>query len=849
MYSKNEDEIFKILNSNIDGLNSKETKKRINDYGQNIIINKKKMPWILRFLKQFNDTMIIILLVVALLLYFYGYFYSHEYTDTIVILFVVFINAIVGFIQEEKATLVLRDLKKYETSTCKVKRDDKIIVINTKELVPGDIIYLESGETVPADIRILSCESLKVDESALTGESVPVQKNSEVLKNNLILQEQKNMLFLGTNITNGKCTGIVVSTGKNTEIGKIALSLNEIDRIETPLQLKIKELSKKITFIVFIILIFIFILALINKYTILEIIMLCSSLAVAAIPEGLPTVITITLSVGISNLAKKKTVVKQMQAVETLGAIDIICSDKTGTITQNKMTVKEEYVIDENMLNYICALCNDGLIYEDKYVGDPTETCLYEYLYNKKIDSLKLRKKCERILDIPFDSDRKMFTTLNKIDNDVYILCKGSMDSLIEKVNLSKNEKQEILDKVKNLSKGALRTLGFAYKKLNYVPKDIKELEKEENNLSFAGILGMIDPPRESVKKSVELCKNAGIRPIMITGDSIDTAIAIAKNVGIIDNDSEAILGSELDKYNDEELKNIVKRYSVYARVNPSHKERIVFALQNSGKIVAMTGDGVNDAPAIKDAHVGVGMGITGTDVTKSASDIVLMDDSFSTIVVAVEEGRRIYNNIRNNIVFSLSSNFAEIFTIIIGLLTKTTILLPIYILFIDLVTDSIPSICLSFEKSEDSIMNKKPRGINKPLFTPFIKSCIASSTIIETIFVVLTYFISLKMYGQETAMSLALLSMVVQEIVYSISCRNLKESVVKQGLFSNKAMNYGLLLILLIELIVFVTPIGKLISITLIDISLILIVFLINFMAIFIYELIKPFLVKWFKD
>ena len=849
MYSKTEEEIFKILNSNISGLDSKEAKKRLNDYGQNIILNKKKTLWILRFLKQFNDTMIIILFVVALLLYFYGYFYSHEYTDTIVILFVVFINAIVGFIQEEKATLILKDLKKYETSTCKVKRDGKIIVINTKELVPGDIIYLESGETVPADIRIFSCESLKVDESALTGESVPVVKSVDVLKENLIIQEQNNMLFLGTNITNGKCTGMVVSTGENTEIGKIALSLNEIDSIETPLQLKIKELSKKITFIVFIILIFIFILALINKYTILEIIMLCSSLAVAAIPEGLPTVITITLSVGISNLAKKKTVVKQMQAVETLGAIDIICSDKTGTITQNKMTVKEEYVIDEKMLNYICALCNDGLIYEDKYVGDPTETCLYDYLYNKKIDSLKLRKKCERILDIPFDSDRKMFTTLNKIDNDVYILCKGSMDSLIEKVNISKTEKQEVLDKVKNLSKNALRTLGFAYKKLDYIPKDIKELEKEENDLSFAGILGMIDPPRESVKKSVLLCKNAGIRPIMITGDSIDTATAIAKDVGIISNDDEAILGSELDKYNDKELKNIVKQYSVYARVNPSHKERIVFALQNSGKIVAMTGDGVNDAPAIKDAHVGVGMGITGTDVTKSASDIVLMDDSFSTIVVAVEEGRRIYNNIRNNIVFSLSSNFAEIFTIIIGLLSKTTILLPIYILFIDLVTDSIPSICLSFEKSEDGIMDKKPRGINKPLFTPFIKSCIASSAIIETIFVVLTYFISLKIYGQETAMSLALLSMVVQEIVYSISCRNLKQSVIKQGIFSNKAMNYGLLLILLIELIIFITPVGKLISITSIDISLILVVFLINFMAIFIYESIKPLLVKCFKD
>ena len=849
MYSKSEEEIFKTLNSNIRGLNAKEAKKRLNDYGQNIILNKKKTPWILRFLKQFNDTMIIILLVVALLLYFYGYFYSHEYTDTIVILFVVFINAFASFIQEEKAALILKDLKKYETSTCKVKRDDKIIVINTKELVPGDIIYLESGETVSADIRILLCENLKVDESALTGESVPVQKSSDVLKENLIIQEQKNMLFLGTNVTNGKCMGIVINTGKNTELGKIALSLNEIDRIETPLQLKIKELSKKITLIVFIILIFIFILALINKYTLLEIIMLCSSLAVAAIPEGLPTVITITLSVGISNLAKKKTVVKQMQAVETLGAIDIICSDKTGTITQNKMTVKDGYVINEKMLNFICALCNDGLIYEDKYVGDPTETCLYDYLYNKKVDSLKLRKKCERILDIPFDSDRKMFTTLNRIDNDIYILCKGSMDSLIKKVNLSKAEKQEVLNKVKNLSKNALRTLGFAYKKLDYIPKDIKELEKEENSLSFAGILGMIDPPRESVKKSVELCKNAGIRPIMITGDSIDTATAIAKDVEIISNDDEAILGSELDKYNDKELKSIVKKYSVYARVNPSHKERIVFALQNSGKIVAMTGDGVNDAPAIKDANVGVGMGITGTDVTKSASDIVLMDDSFSTIVAAVEEGRRIYNNIRNNIVFSLSSNFAEIFTIIIGLLTKTTILLPIYILFIDLVTDSIPSICLSFEKSEDGIMDKKPRGINKPLFTPFIKSCIASSAIIETIFVVLTYFISLKMYGQEIAMSLALLSMVVQEIVYSISCRNLKGSVVKQGLFSNKAMNYGLLLILLIELIMFITPVGKLISITSIDISLILVVFIINFMAIFIYELIKPLLVKCFKD
>ena len=384
---------------------------------------------------------------------------------------------------------------------------------------------------------------------------------------------------------------------------------------------------------------------------------------------------------------------------------------------------------------------------------------------------------------------------------------------------------------------------------VNDIPQNSTEVINEENNLNFAGLLGMIDPPRDTVIKSVEMCKNAGIRPIMITGDSLDTASAIAKEIGIIDNDNEGILGNALDNYTDEELEQIVKNYSVYARVNPEHKERIVKAWQKNGKVVAMTGDGVNDAPAIKDAHVGVGMGITGTDVTKSAADIVLMDDSFSTIIIAVEEGRRIYNNIRNNIVYSLSSNFAEIFTIIIGLLSGNTILLPIYILFIDLVTDSVPSICLAFEKSEKNIMNQKPRGLNKSLFTPFIKSCFISSAIIETIFVCLTYFISLKLYNNEIAMSLALLSMVVQEIIYSISCRNLKEPVFKQGLFSNKAMNIGLAIILLIELLVFMTPLGKIISVESIKPSLVLIIFLINSSSFIIYELLKPLLKKVFKD
>lgn len=849
MYSKDIKEIFNELNSNEDGLSTKEVNKRLKISGKNILIERKKTPIIIRFLKQFKDTMIIILLIVALLLYIYGRLYSHEYTDTIVILIVVFINAIVGFIQEEKAKAIIKGLKKFETSTCKVKRNDKIIVVNTNTLVPGDIVILESGEKVPADIRIISCENLKVDESPLTGESLSVEKSSETLSENLIIQDQKNMLFLGTNITNGKCHGIVINTGMNSEIGKIASSLNKISNLETPLQLKIKEISKSITIIVFIVLILVFILALINNYTILEIIMLCSSLAVAAIPEGLPTIITITLSIGISNLAKKKTIVKQMQAVETLGSVDIICSDKTGTITQNKMTVKEEIIYDEKMLNYICALCNEGLIYKEKYVGDPTETCLYDYLYKKNVNPLKLRKENKRLLDIPFDSERKILTTINKINNKTYLLCKGSIDSLIKISNLNIQEKNEIKAQEKELSTKALRTLGFAYKELEKIPNSIEDITKEEKMLTFAGIVGIIDPPRKTVKQSVEMCKNSGIRPIMITGDSINTAVAIAKEVGIIQSDSEAINGSDLDKYTDKELKQIVKKYSVYARVNPTHKEKIVKALQENNKIVAMTGDGVNDAPAIKNAHVGVGMGITGTDVTKAASDIVLMDDSFSTIIVAVEEGRRIYNNIRNNIVFSLSSNFAEIFTIIIGLLTKNTILLPIYILFIDLVTDSIPSICLSFEQSEKDIMDKKPRGINKPLFTPFIKACIASSALIETIFVIGTYYIGLKMYGQETAMTLALLSMVAQEIVYAISCRNLKQPIIRQGIFKNKIMNLGLILILIIELLVFMTPVGSLISIKSINYKIIIIVFLINSSALLIYEALKPLLKKCFKD
>ncbi|MDE6141513.1 MAG: cation-translocating P-type ATPase, partial [Bacilli bacterium] len=591
-----------------------------------------------------------------------------------------------------------------------------------------------------------------------------------------------------------------------------------------------------------VILVFMFFYGLIMGYKLLEIIMLCVSLAVAAIPEGLPAVITITLSGGASALAKKKTIVRQMSAVETLGATDIICSDKTGTITQNKMKVKKTIIYNQEMFELIAALANETVIDGNDLVGDPTETCLFDYLFKKGKDPLKIRDDNPRITDAPFDSERKMMSSLNTINKENYILVKGSIENLIKKckyvysegkiVKLSKKTIKKIQKDEQNLASEALRVIGFAYKKEQKNISDAESLLNEEKDLIYAGMAGIIDPPRQSVKKSVENCQKAGIRPVMITGDSLITACAIAKEVGIIKDESEGILGSELDKYSDEELLSVVKKYNVYARVSPDHNRRIVAAWQGNNKVVAMTGDGVNDAPAIKDAHVGVGMGITGTEVTKSVADIILLDDSFSTIVVAVEEGRRIFTNIRNNMVYSLSSNFAEIFAVLIGMFTGHTILLPIHILFIDLITDSIPSICLSFEKSENGIMEKQPRGIDKPMFTPFIYANIIFSAIIETVFVLITFFVSLKLYTPEIAMTLSLLSLVIQEILYAYVCRNLRDFTHRQGFFSNKIMNMGILGVLIIEVIVFFTPVGKVISIAPVNWSIILVVVLCNLVS-----------------
>ncbi len=856
-YEMDKKAIYKELNTSDEGLKNSEAKDRLKNYGENAIKEAPPKSSLKIFFSQFNDMMIIILIIVAIFMGFYGFFYSHEYTDTIVITVVVLLNAVMGFIQEAKAEVTLEGLKKYATSSCKVKRGGKVTVIDSKELVPGDVIILEAGDRIPADAKIISEINLSVDESPLTGESVPVRKFVKDLSGDLQIQDQVNMIFCGCNITNGRVEAVVVKTGMNTELGLIAQSLNTPYEIKTPLEIKIEELSKKLTIMIFFILLFIFGYGLLNGYKILEIVMLCVSLAVAAIPEGLPAVITITLSGGAGALAKKKTIVRQMSAVETLGSTNIICSDKTGTITQNRMKVKKTIIEDEVMFKYVASLANETIEDNGVYIGDPTETCLFDYLKELGEDPLKMREDYPRIIDAPFDSERKMMSSMNEIDGHQYVLVKGSLENLLdrcsERISKGKSVKmtsamiKKIREEENAMAQEALRVIGFAYKKVG--KKTVKNLMKEEEDLIYIGMVGIIDPPRESVVESVAKCKRAGIRPIMITGDSLVTACAIAKEVGIIKKDSEGVLGSELDKYTDEELVNVVKKYNVYARVSPEHKRRIVLAWQKNNKVVAMTGDGVNDAPAIKDAHVGVGMGITGTEVTKSVADIILLDDSFSTIVVAVEEGRRIFTNIRNNIVYSLSSNFAEIFAVLIGMFTGNTIFLPIHILFIDLVTDSIPSICLSFEGSEKNIMNKEPRSIDKPLFTPFIYANIIFSAVIETVFVLATFFIALKNTTPEVASALALLAMVVQEIIYAVTCRNLHSSILKQGLLSNKYMNYGLLVLLIIELLVFLTPIGTVLSVPTLAAKTVGVVTLFNLLALVIYEIGKPIITRIFAD
>ena len=864
-YNLNVDDVLKKLSTSKKGLTSEQIEERLKNDGYNRLNDNRKQSKLSKFLGEFKDLMIIILIISSIISFVISLINNESFTDSIIILAIVIINAILGFVQELKADKSIESLKKMQVSKVKVKRNDNICIVNSEEIVKGDILVLEAGDTVPADARLIWEASLKVDESSLTGESLPVKKGVVKLKDDVSLSERINMVYSGTNVVYGKALAVVTETGMNTEIGKIANSLNEEEKEITPLQIKINEISKVLSLIIAIIIIIMFIVGIIKGMEISEVIMLSISLAVAAIPEGLPAVITITLSLGMSSMAKKKAIVRKMSSVETLGCTEIICSDKTGTITQNKMKIREVYydnnlyseddMLDENLLLDIMILNNDVSKYDDEYIGDPTEIALYHYC-ECTLDIESVKNSHERVDELPFDSDRKMMSTINKFDDGNKILTKGSFDSIIKccnriledgKIKKLTNEKIKELKKIEiQESNKAFRILSFAYNDLD----DEYELSNDlESELIFVGMTCMMDPPRKDVKEAIELCKSAHIKPIMITGDSLATATSIAKEIGILDNNDEAILGVDLDKYSETELKKVVQNYSVYARVSPINKLSIVNAWKDNNKVVAMTGDGVNDAPALKTANIGVGMGITGTEVSKGVSDIILSDDSFSTIVTAVKEGRRIYDNIRNVLVYLLTGNITEVLVVFFGMIFGLEIFLPIQLLYINLITDSIPAIALAFEKEQTDIMERNVRKKDSSFFTPFLISKMTISSILKTIAVLCVYFLNKQVYGINEATTMAFLTLIILEMIFAYSCRNLKKNIFETGMFGNSYMNKSILILVIVQLIIFITPLKSIFNITTLNILQVLCCIAICICIFLIDELFKSIIVKRFKD
>lgn len=867
-YQMEKQEVFDAIESTANGLTSEEASERLLEDGKNILKEKNKRKPIKIFFSQFANMMILLLILVGIVSLIYSIVNHESIIEAIVIFSCVLINAIMGFIQEMKSENAINSLKTMTSSKVQVKRNGVWNEIDTSELVVGDIISLDAGDKVPADARILEAVSLKVDESVLTGESLSVEKFDEVLTGNKLIQDQSNILFSGTSIVNGRAEAVVIFTGMDTELGKIAGALDKKEETLTPLQMKIKKVSGFITAIACILVATTLCYGLVLKKDTLSIIMLCISMILASVPEVLPISITATLTIGVEQMAKKKTVVKQLSAIETLGSTQIICSDKTGTITTNQMTLVEIFANEKqyvdvkkdyqelDICNHILGLCNDTVSdskSNGEFMGDPVEIALSKYLYNLGYNIEHIKSEHVRLDEIPFDSTRKMMTTLNDFDGKSWVLTKGGYSEVIKHCNrflkngkifkITSAVKNKYLRKEKAMSKKAYKVLALAYK-----PIETKS-EFNENDLVLVGIVGLVDPSKDGVKEAVDKCKQANIKPVMITGDSLATALAVAKDVGIAQNNSQAIEGSAIDSLTDDELVSFVKKYTVFARVTPDHKVRIVRAFQAGGKVVAMTGDGVNDAPALKLAHVGVGMGRSGTDVTKNVADIILMDDSFSTIVTAVEEGRRIYNNVIRTILYNLSSNFAEIFLILIGMFMMKDIISPIHILYIDLVADTIPSIALAFEKDSKDSMKQKPFGLTRRVFTPFMISSIVVSALIETGLSIAVFIFANKYIGYASAQTLTLLSIVINEYIFTYNCKELKDFSFKKGLFNNKVMNISTLILLLIQLIVFLTPVGFVFGLSIISVSQFLIVFGINILGFFLIEVSKPILSKLFKD
>ncbi|WP_260279764.1 calcium-translocating P-type ATPase, PMCA-type [Enterococcus durans] len=819
-FTKSKEEVLRSLDTDVkEGLSSQEAEKRLQSFGRNELDVKKKESIVKKVIGQLEDPMIIVLLIAAFLSYVSSGF--KDWTDSVIILLIVVINAIISISQENNANKSLEALQKMSAPLAKVIRNKKMEHIETAMLVPGDIIELEAGDLVPADVRILSAANLKADESAMTGESVPVNKKAlEGLPDDTVLADRKNMLISSTVITNGRATCVVTNTGMNTEVGRIANMLISEDNNTTPLQRKMAEISKLLSIICLGICILMFVVGILYSRPILEIFMMAVSLGVAAIPEGLAAIVTIVLALGVQRLVKRHAIVKKLPAVETLGAASVICSDKTGTLTQNKMTVVETFVygnVTQEQLLAIGALCNDSKLTVDgsefRVTGDPTETAFVSKAYEEKLDKNELETSLPRVAEIPFDSERKLMSTIHKTEQGYRVMVKGAPDVLLNRCTIGEADAQKIAAKNADMASNALRVLGVAYKDITEIPEELFS-EDIEKQLTFVGLVGMIDPPRQEVKEAVAQCYDAGIRPVMITGDHKLTAVAIAKELAIFRSGDLAMTGVELDMMPQEVLEEEVAKYSVYARVSPEHKMRIVKAWQANGMVVAMTGDGVNDAPALKVADIGCAMGITGTDVAKGAADMILTDDNFATIVHAVEQGRGIFSNIKKSIQYLLSCNIGEIITIFVAtaLNFHQMPLVAIQLLWLNLVTDSLPALALGMEPVEPGVMKQKPRDSRKSIFADgFAASMIFYGVLVGVITLAAywlgEYVLSNPNIADGTANTMAFATLVFGELTRAFAVRSETRSIFSIGVFSNSAMNKAFSVSLALQLAVLFIP------------------------------------------
>ena len=825
LYGKDRKTILREFQTTEKGLSDNEVRNRKDIFGDNALKEKKRKGILKVFFNQFKDLLVGILIVAGIISII-----TDNVESTLVIFIVILLNAILGTVQYFKAEQSLEALKSLTAAKCKVIRDGIKQEILSKDIVPGDILFLEAGDLIAADGRIIENHSLQVNESSLTGESLAVEKNAEVLSDDEIpLSDRKNMVFGGTLVTYGRAIAVVTSTGMNSELGKIANLMENTQAKETPLQKTLDKFSGKLAIIIIAICIIVFVLEIYRDESILNALMFAVALAVAAIPEALSSIVTIVLALGTEKMAKENAIIKDLKAVEGLGAVSVICSDKTGTLTQNKMTVQKVYVdnkliegrelkkdnLAHRFLINNALLCNDSVTVEGKEIGDPTEVALVNLGEELHLDELVIREKYQRISEIPFDSDRKLMSTVNIVNNKQVLFTKGALDVLINKVNyvadshgirkLNDEERKEIISVNKQLSEQGLRILAFAYKEL----QDKEEITKEdENDYVFTGLISMIDPPRLESKDAVHKCIMAGIKPVMITGDHKVTAAAIAREIGIMGKDDIAVEGLEIDKLNDEQLKEKVKNISVYARVSPEHKIRIVRAWQSSGEIVAMTGDGVNDAPALKQADIGVAMGITGTEVSKDAASVILTDDNFSTIVKAVENGRNIYNNIKNSIKFLLSGNLSAI----IAVLYCAIINLPmpfaaVHLLFINLLTDSMPAIAIGMEKSNGNLLKEKPRGRNESILNKELLKIVAFEGIIISIFTIISFYGGNPNLNPKAASTMAFSTLCLARLFHGFNCRG-NQSIFKLGITTNIYSICAFLVgVLLLSTVLFIPP------------------------------------------